>query len=100
MCIKTDSPSEELRLENRLAIREVKYSRAELTAALDKVAALMSDYDSWQIRGQPMRSWQKALFAASRNGTFSRDKPRNANKKAAGMARDLPEDLPAGVYNL
>ena len=50
VCIKTDSPSEELRLENRLAIRWVKYSRAELTAALDKVAALMSDYDSWQIR--------------------------------------------------
>ena len=56
--------------------------------------------DSWQVRGQPMRSWQKALFAASRNGTFSRDKPRTARKKAAGMARDLPEDLPAGVYNL
>ncbi len=50
VCIKTDSPSEELRLENRLAIREVKYSKAELIAALDKVAALMSDYDSWQIR--------------------------------------------------
>lgn len=56
--------------------------------------------DSWQIRGQPMRSWQKTLFAVSRNGTFSRDKPRNAGKKAAGMARDLPEDLPAGVYDL
>lgn len=56
--------------------------------------------DSWQVRGQPMRSWQRALYAASRNGTFSRDKPRNANKKATGMARDLPEDLPAGIYNL
>lgn len=50
VCIKTDSPSEEPRLENRLAIREVKYSHAELTAALDAVTVLMSDYDSWQIR--------------------------------------------------
>ena len=56
--------------------------------------------DSWQIRGQPMRSWQRTLFAVSRNGTFSRDRPKRQERKAAGMARDLPEDLPAGVYDL
>ena len=56
VCIKSDSPSDtyseliDVDGINRLAIREVKYSRAELIAALDKVAALMSDYDSWQIR--------------------------------------------------
>ena len=56
VCIKSDSPSDtyseliDVDGINRLAIRWVKYSRAELIAALDAVAALMSDYDSWQIR--------------------------------------------------
>lgn len=56
--------------------------------------------DGWLIRGQPMRSWQRTLFAVSRNGTFSKDRPKRQERKASGMARDLPEDLPAGVYDL
>ena len=56
ICVKTDSPSDtyseliDVDGLNKIAIREVKYSRAELTAALDAVTALMNDYDSWQIR--------------------------------------------------
>ena len=56
ICVKTDSSSDtyseliDVDGLNKIAIREVKYSRAELTAALDAVTALMNDYDSWQIR--------------------------------------------------
>lgn len=56
ICVKTDSPSDtyseliDVDGLNKIAIREVKYSKAELTAALDAVTALMSDYDSWQMR--------------------------------------------------